>query len=71
MHKVFLDTNVYYIDLTSINTNSNIILINIDNFVPVTLPYLVEEIRELFKRERGKDWSGRVMIICQTSRAST
>ncbi|MFQ5975004.1 MAG: hypothetical protein ACE5J5_01635 [Candidatus Hydrothermarchaeales archaeon] len=60
MHKVFLDTNVYYIGLTYINTNSNIILKNIDKFTPVTSPYLVEEVKILFKRKRGKDWIGRV-----------
>lgn len=60
MHKVFLDTNIYYIGLTYINTNSNIILKNIDKFTPVISSYLVEEIKELFRRKHGKDWIGRV-----------
>jgi hypothetical protein len=42
-------------------TNSNIILRKIDTFVPVTSPYLLEELKELFKRERGKDWAGRIL----------
>jgi len=55
--KTYLDTNVFFIGLTNMQTNSNLILGNIDLIDPILCQYLIDECLEVFRREKGKEWA--------------
>jgi len=66
MSVAVLDTNVYYIGLTRLRTNSAIIMRNLHRFIPILTPYITEETTELFRRLDGKDSVGLIMTFFGT-----